>query len=128
MTKPTLITAVLICFGISALTAQADSLQLAEQERNKALALSFYNDLWANNTTELYTKYMADTYIAQVERVKMIIKKRQSNIQLLSVNYHDALENPESMVNRLNDFFGGALDTKAMLNAVDPALHRQKIA
>jgi hypothetical protein len=71
---------------------------------------------------------LADTYSAQVERVKAIIKRRESNIQLRSVNYAEALQDPEAMVKGLNEFFGGSLDTDAMLGAIDPELRRQRIA
>ena len=42
--------------------AQTDTAHL--QEENKKIALGFYEDLWFSNSTEKYSLYMADTYIA----------------------------------------------------------------
>ncbi|MEL6255053.1 MAG: ester cyclase [Bacteroidota bacterium] len=41
-----------------------DSAMLAKLEANKALARAFYEDLWFNNRTENYHKYVAETYVA----------------------------------------------------------------
>ena len=50
---------VLISAGSLADTAEADV-----EEKNKALALAFYEDLWFSRNTDKYDVYMADTYIA----------------------------------------------------------------
>ena len=42
--------------------AQTDS--LSQEEINKEVARNFYDDLWFNNRTENYHKYVAETYIA----------------------------------------------------------------
>ena len=34
------------------------------EERNRAIAAAYYEDLWFNNRTDRYTEYMADTYLA----------------------------------------------------------------
>ncbi|MEM8900694.1 MAG: ester cyclase [Bacteroidota bacterium] len=42
---------------------QTDSLSLSQEEINKEIARNFYEDLWFNNRTENYDKYVAETYI-----------------------------------------------------------------
>jgi len=57
----------LILFGLSYtlfLGQMPDSASLAKLEENKALARGFYEDLWFNNRTENYHKYVAETYVA----------------------------------------------------------------
>ena len=49
---------VLMYTGALADTAASDS-----EERNKALALAFYKDLWFSPNTDRYEDYMADTYV-----------------------------------------------------------------
>lgn len=65
--KKYLFTTVLICINIGITLAQTDSLDIksiSNEERNKNLARNFYEDLWFNNRTENYVKYMANEYIA----------------------------------------------------------------
>lgn len=50
----------------------------------------------------------------------------QPAIQVLKQPYHEVLREPEAVAARLQDFLGLALDTAAMVRAVDPALHRQR--
>lgn len=45
-------------------TAFADDTEISTQERNKALARAFYEDLWFSQNTDRYSLYMADTYVA----------------------------------------------------------------
>ena len=50
----------------------------------------------------------------------------QANVQALYVHYRDMLDNPEPHVEQINRFFGGTLDTKAMVSVVDPNLYRNR--
>lgn len=43
---------------------QTDSAYHVQLEKNKELALGFYQDLWGSNNTDQYAKYMADSYVA----------------------------------------------------------------
>jgi predicted Zn-dependent protease len=70
---------------------------------------------------------LANTYVKQVERVKVMLERRSDNIQLKSINYTDVITNPEKMIAVVSEFFGGKLDTQAMLNTIDTKLYRQKI-
>jgi len=48
-------------FGLAACSVADDG--AATLERNKALALGFYEDLWFSDNADAYSKYVADTYV-----------------------------------------------------------------
>ena len=51
---------------------------------------------------------------------------RQSNFAVLYVHYNELLTAPSTHITRLDDFFGGTLDTGAMAAVVDRSLYRQR--
>ncbi len=51
---------------------------------------------------------------------------QQPNIQVLYTVYGALLDQPAVECNRVNAFFGGVLDTVAMAQVIDQALHRQQ--
>lgn len=51
---------------------------------------------------------------------------KQPNIEVVYVNYKQALDDPFHAIEALNDFLGGQLDTAAMAAVVDKTLHRQR--
>ena len=50
----------------------------------------------------------------------------QANLAVTRVSYHQVTREPQAVAVALNTFLGLALDTAAMVRAVDPALHRQR--
>jgi len=50
----------------------------------------------------------------------------QAAIAVLPVQYHQVMQEPRSVAAALSTFLGLALDSDAMVRAVDPALHRQR--
>jgi hypothetical protein len=46
---------------------------------------------------------------------------------LLPVNYSAIVKAPQLLAEKINIFLGGGLDTQAMVQAVDPALYRNKL-
>ncbi len=58
----TLVFFIVVCYSISAF-AQVDN-GISQEERNKQIARNFYEDLWFNDRTENYSKYMANEYVA----------------------------------------------------------------
>jgi Sulfotransferase domain len=50
----------------------------------------------------------------------------QAGIRVLRVPYHRVVQEPQAVAEELNRFLGLQLDTAAMVQAVDPALHRQR--
>lgn len=61
----------------------------------------------------------------QVNQVRIWLA-RQPNIKCLFVSHRDAIEDPGSVAARVNDFLGGKLACKAMAEAVDKSLYRQR--
>jgi hypothetical protein len=66
---------------------------------------------------ELFRKHLRDveTWMA-----------RQPNVEVLSINYNEILENPVEQITKINQFLGGALHVEKMISVVDHALHRQR--
>ena len=50
----------------------------------------------------------------------------QANLAVTRVSYYQVTREPQAVAVALNTFLGLALDTAAMVRAVDPALHRQR--
>ena len=50
----------------------------------------------------------------------------QADIAVLAVPYHRVMEQPQAVAEDLAAFLGLPLDTAAMVQAVDPSLHRQR--
>jgi len=51
---------------------------------------------------------------------------RQPNVEVLYVHYGEVLSDPATASERINRFFGGSLDARAMASVVDPDLYRQR--
>ena len=50
----------------------------------------------------------------------------QESFSILTIDYTQVIEDPLTEFKRINDFLGGALDTAAMAQVVDPALYRNR--
>ncbi len=50
----------------------------------------------------------------------------QTNVKTLFVNYAEMLSYPLDNVEKVNRFFGGKLDSQAMVEVVDPTLYRNR--
>ena len=68
---------------------------------------------------------MAGIYRRQLADVAAWLQQ-QPNFEALDVEYRDVIANTESVVERLNAFLGGGLDTAAMLRVPDRGLYRQR--
>lgn len=76
---------------------------------------------------ELDTARLTEIYRRQLQEVATWLDK-QPNISVLSVAYHDALNAPAQVVQQLDRFLDGRLDTEAMLRVPDRSLYRQRQA
>lgn len=65
----------------------------------------------------LFNKHLGDIF-AWLER--------QSNFDVIYIDYNETLINAEPSIRRINQFFGGSLDAEKMTEAIDRALHRQR--
>ena len=68
---------------------------------------------------------MAATFRRHLAEVESWLAK-QPNIEVLYTLYSAVLDQPAVEIGRVNAFFGGGLDTAAMVQVIDHALHRQR--
>jgi hypothetical protein len=68
---------------------------------------------------------LAETYIKQVDGVRSLLLKNKDQVQILSINYSAALENPASIAAQVNSFLGGNLNEQAMAATIDLDLQHQ---
>jgi hypothetical protein len=50
----------------------------------------------------------------------------QPNLSYIDVDYNQAIQDPRSTAEKINQFLGGDLDVQAMAAVVDPSLYRQR--
>ncbi|MEP6821137.1 MAG: sulfotransferase domain-containing protein [Chthoniobacterales bacterium] len=50
----------------------------------------------------------------------------QPSFSVLSLEHHALFENPQPMIEQLNEFLGSQLDMSAMMAVIDPSLYRQR--
>ena len=53
-------------------------------------------------------------------------KEREPGVELIYIDYKDVLEKPEEMAQKVQEFIGLELDTKAMAGCVDTSLYRNR--
>jgi predicted AlkP superfamily phosphohydrolase/phosphomutase/tetratricopeptide (TPR) repeat protein len=70
--------------------------------------------------SELSRERMMQVYSNQVQQIKRMLALRR--IPTLYVQYAECLNEPAVTAERINEFFGGALDVSKMAAAVDPKL------
>lgn len=69
---------------------------------------------------------LMDSYQNLLKGVK-IWKDREPGVEMIYVDYKDALETPEDVVNKVVEFIGkDTLDTQAMVSCVDQKLYRNR--
>lgn len=68
---------------------------------------------------------LARTFQKQVDAVGEILHNHSEQVLALSIDYADALADPQGTAARVNRFLGGALDESAMASAIEPALRNQ---
>lgn len=76
-------------------------------------------------TGDISPEQFATIYQRQLDEVDAWLAK-QSNFQVLDVQYRDVLDNPQQVVGELNAFLDGKLDTAAMLRVPDTSLYRNR--
>ena len=70
---------------------------------------------------------MMATLDRQVHTIESMMAM-QENIDVLFVDYGEAITAPEEISRRINEFMGGDLDEAGIQSAIDPSLRRQIIA
>ena len=54
--------------------------------------------------------------------------ERQRNVDFIRINYNQLLSNPTTSIEKVTHFLGKTMDGEAMIRAIDPTLHRQRIS
>jgi tetratricopeptide (TPR) repeat protein len=68
---------------------------------------------------------LARTFMGQLQSVRRVLNRPEARINVLGMDYHQALHDPLLAAVKLNAFLGGGLDEQAMAAAIVPALRRQ---
>lgn len=68
---------------------------------------------------------MLEMYENHLEKVEFQLRFRD-HFDTLYVNYTDVVADPERQAARINEFLGGGLDERKMVEAVDPNLYRNR--
>ena len=66
----------------------------------------------------LSDRRLAHTYLQQIKQVRSVLAQRHQKVTVLAVDYHQALEDPQSTAVIVNDFFGQQLDEAAMVAGI----------
>jgi predicted AlkP superfamily phosphohydrolase/phosphomutase/tetratricopeptide (TPR) repeat protein len=76
---------------------------------------------------KLSERQLAAAYLKQVDAVRGILSAHAGRVEVLAVDYHEALADPTAAAAEVNRFLGGGLDAAAMAAAVAPELRRQSV-
>ncbi|MFO8052914.1 MAG: sulfotransferase domain-containing protein [Candidatus Omnitrophota bacterium] len=68
---------------------------------------------------------MAQLYQKHLREVKAWFKE-QDNIEVIDINYNQALKNPAEAIKKIEDFLSQSLDTSKMAKIIDNSLYRQR--
>ncbi len=74
---------------------------------------------------KLSDEQLLQAYRRQLKQVGIWLAK-QPNIKTLFVSHRETLADPQAQALRIAQFLGGGLDTRAMAEAVDGSLYRQR--
>ena len=68
---------------------------------------------------------LAEVYEKHLKKVAAWLE-RQPNMSILYVSYNHILQNPQPSLSQINQFLGGNLNVKAMLQEIDHKLYRER--
>jgi hypothetical protein len=68
---------------------------------------------------------MEDIYFSHLASVR-ILSRKKANWKFLEVRYDETVKNGAATAKLLNEFLGGKLDEKKMVEAVDAELYRNR--
>jgi hypothetical protein len=68
---------------------------------------------------------MQRSFAIHLERLFAWLPK-QAHLRVLAVSYNDVIQRPEEMIGQVVDFLDGIPSATAMLEAIDPALYRNR--
>lgn len=94
-------------------------------ERDMQEVLRSQNTMLQRGVETTFRAGLLGTYTRQMEKVERWCQ-RNSNVDVLRIPYEQVVAAPREQLERVNAFMGGALDLQAMVQAVDPALYRNR--
>ena len=68
---------------------------------------------------------MADIYMSHLAAVR-IMSRKKPNWEMVEIRYDESVKDPTSAARKLNEFLGGKLDERKMVEAVDAELYRNR--
>jgi hypothetical protein len=68
---------------------------------------------------------LAELYQNHLAKVETWLEQ-QPNMSILYINYNQTIHDPETNIDRVNQFLGGNLEVKHMLQAIDQNLYRER--
>jgi hypothetical protein len=68
---------------------------------------------------------MAEAYRNHLASVRIMARKKP-NWSIVEIRYDEAIRDPASVAQRVNEFLGGRFDVKRMVEAVDEKLYRNR--
>lgn len=77
------------------------------------------------DTDTLPEDRMKDIFRGQIKDVQDHMNRHADRFQWIEIDYNEALRDPKTAVENVNDFLGD-LDTEKMLAVVDPSLYRNR--
>lgn len=64
--------------------------------------------------------------LEKLNRITLNLMKKREDIDYITINYNQAIENPKTEIGRINSFLGGMIDTESALRAIEPELYRNR--
>ncbi len=64
--------------------------------------------------------------LEKLNRISLNLMKSREDMDFLTINYNQAIENPQKEIGRINSFLGNMLDTNSALRAIEPHLYRNR--
>jgi hypothetical protein len=77
-------------------------------------------------TDDLPEGKLVEMFEAQLAKVDRYLLEHPC-FKVLPIQYNEALKDPQPVIEALNAFLGGGLDTRAMAAIVDPSLYRNRV-
>ncbi|MBK6737466.1 MAG: sulfotransferase family protein [Haliea sp.] len=71
-------------------------------------------------------RQLAAIYKKQVETLSKSLARR-NGLAAITIDYTEAIADPQSTARRVNQFLGGALDERAMAAVIDESLYRARL-
>lgn len=74
---------------------------------------------------DLTDAQLARMFQQQIVGVRNVLQRYSDSVSVLSVDYNDALSNPQQTVAKVNSFLGSGLNVASMIASIDPGLRNE---